>query len=111
VFLHPSVTTPLGQVEGWGVALAEAAASGLPVVATRSGGIPDQVVDGVTGLLVDEHDVEGLARAMEELAEDPELRQRMGVAGRANIHEVGNVQTQLAKLGDVLEQAAHGRPE
>lgn len=70
------------MVEGFGIALVEASASGLPVVAGSGGGIPDAVQDGETGLLVDStHPAPGLA-AVRRLLDDPELGRRMGAAGR-----------------------------
>ncbi len=60
-------------------------ASALPVVSTRHSGIPEAVEDGVTGLLVLEHDVEGMAAAIAQLLDDPERAARMGVAGRARV--------------------------
>ncbi len=68
--------------EGLGKALVEAMALGLPVVATRVGGIPTVVADGETGRLVAPNDPPALARAVNELLKDPGLRQRMGDAGR-----------------------------
>ncbi|MBN1439812.1 MAG: glycosyltransferase family 4 protein [Anaerolineales bacterium] len=69
--------------EGFVFVFLEAGAYGLPVVGTRSGGIPDAVVDGETGYLLPADDVEGVARAMIALAENPELSRKMGLAGRA----------------------------
>jgi glycosyltransferase involved in cell wall biosynthesis len=68
--------------EGQGIVLMEAMASGLPVVATRVGGIPDVVRDGIEGFLVEPGDAEGMAGRIEQLASDPDLRARMGAAGR-----------------------------
>ena len=61
----------------------EAMAAGLPVVASAVGGIPELVVDGETGLLVPPGDPDALADALGKLITDPELRQRLGAAGRA----------------------------
>ena len=58
-------------------------ALGRPVIGTRCGGIPDQVVDGETGFLVEQNDVVGMADAMRRLLEDPALAERLGAAGRA----------------------------
>ena len=65
----------------------EALASGRPVVATRVGGVPDVVRDGVDGFLVEPGDVDAMADRLASLAGDSELRRRMGEAGRASMHE------------------------
>jgi glycosyltransferase involved in cell wall biosynthesis len=69
--------------EGFVFVFLEAGAYGLPVIGTRSGGIPDAIVDGQTGFLLPPDDVEGVARAMIRLAENPGLSRTMGMAGRA----------------------------
>jgi glycosyltransferase involved in cell wall biosynthesis len=69
--------------EGFVFVFLEAGAYGLPVIGTRSGGIPDAIVDGETGFLVPPGDVDGTARAMIALAENPALSRTMGLAGRA----------------------------
>src|SRR4030095_8235244 len=71
------------DVEGFGLVFLEANACGKPVVGGSSGGVPDAVVDGVTGLLVDPHDVQGVAGALEKLLNDEELRKRRGEEGGA----------------------------
>jgi glycosyltransferase involved in cell wall biosynthesis len=71
--------------EGTPVSAIEALAAGRPVVATRVGGVPDVVRDGVDGFLVETGDVEALAERLARLAADPELRARMGEAGRARV--------------------------
>jgi phosphatidylinositol alpha-1,6-mannosyltransferase len=68
--------------EGFGLVYLEAGAYGLPVIGTRSGGIPDAVADGETGFLFRQDDVEGIARAMIGLAENSNLSHTMGLAGR-----------------------------
>ncbi len=73
--------------EGFGVACLEAMAHGRPVVASATGGLLDLVEDGVTGLLVAPGDVAALRAALERLLADPELRARMGAAGRARARE------------------------
>ena len=70
-----------GDMEGFGMVFAEASACGKPVVAGRSGGTADSVVDGVTGFLVDPHDCEGLAASLRRLLSSPDLRHRLGAAG------------------------------
>jgi glycosyltransferase involved in cell wall biosynthesis len=73
--------------EGTPVSVIEALAAGRPVVATRVGGVSDVVRDGVDGFLAEVADVESLAARLAELAGDPELRARMGNAGRAHVVE------------------------
>lgn len=102
VFLQHSLTGSNGWVEGFGVSVAEAASTGLPVVVTRAGGIVDQVVDGVTGFIVDQGDIQAMARVMLTLARDPELRRRMGAAGRDRMVRHFDTAKQVAKLEAVL---------
>ena len=81
VLLLPSIN------EGTPVSVIESLAASRPVVATRVGGIPDVVRDGVDGFLVDSDDPDALAAPLAELAADPERRARMGEAGRARVVE------------------------
>lgn len=73
-----------GDQEGTPVALIEAQMAGVPVVSTRHAGIPAVVLDGRTGFLVPEGDVEGMAEAMLKLGQDPQLAAEMGSAARAH---------------------------
>jgi len=73
--------------EGFGVACAEAMAHARPVVASAVGGLLDLVVDGETGVLVPPRDVPALREALEGLLADPELRRRLGEAGRVRVQE------------------------
>jgi colanic acid/amylovoran biosynthesis glycosyltransferase len=84
-FVQHSVEAPNGDCEGTPVAILEAGASGLPVVATRHGGIPDVVLEGETGLLVDERDLQGMIEGMLRLIGDPELARRLGDGARHHI--------------------------
>ena len=76
VFVH----TP--RWEGFGIVLLEAMLSGLPVVATRASAIPEIVVDGVTGVLVDPGDVAGVRDAVDRLLAEPALAAALGARGR-----------------------------
>jgi glycosyltransferase involved in cell wall biosynthesis len=71
--------------EGTPVSAIEALAAGRPVVATRVGGVPDVVREGEDGFLVDPGDVDALAERLAQLAADPDLRERLGAAGRARV--------------------------
>jgi glycosyltransferase involved in cell wall biosynthesis len=73
------------RTEGWGLSLMEAMACKKPVVASRVGGIPELVRDGTDGLLVEAGDVAGLSQAILRLLKDPDLRVRMGGAGRERV--------------------------
>jgi L-malate glycosyltransferase len=70
------------ESETFGVAAVEAAASGVPVVASRVGGVPEAVLHGQTGLLVSPRNVNELAQACISMIDDPRLRRRMGLCGR-----------------------------
>jgi len=80
--LEPRVGPSQGDCEGTPVAVLEAMTCGLPVVATRHAGIGEVLEDGVTGLLVEERDVAGMAAAMARLCADPALGERLGRAAR-----------------------------
>ena len=73
VFTLPAIVDSKGDTEGLGVVLIEAMELGLPVVASNVGGIPDVVVDGVSGILVPEKSPEALASAFKELSSDAGL--------------------------------------
>lgn len=88
--------------EGSPVSLAEAAAMELPVVATRCGGIIEQVIDGETGYLVDQKDINGMSEAMIKLAQDKNLRKTMGRAGRTRMVNYFDTEMQIKKLENLL---------
>lgn len=75
------------DIEGLGIVYLEAQAAGIPVIGTRSGGIPEALEDGKTGFLADELDVQGIADAIVRLKSDPELRKRMGERGPQFVRE------------------------
>jgi colanic acid/amylovoran biosynthesis glycosyltransferase len=91
IYLVPSVTDSSGCQEGLPVALMEALAAGVPSVGTRHAGIPELISDRVTGLLVEERDVEGLAHAIESLVTDWQLCRQLAAQGRAVVEREFNI--------------------
>ncbi len=87
LFVAPSVKCDRGSEEGPVKTLKEAMAMGLPVVATRQGGIPELVEDGVSGFLVPERDSGAIAEKLEQLIQNPQLWPEMGRRGRAHVEE------------------------
>jgi colanic acid/amylovoran biosynthesis glycosyltransferase len=78
VLVLPSVTAGSGDAEGLGMVLLEAAASGVPVIGTMHGGIPEAIVDAQSGFLVPERDVGALAKRLSEMLQDGSMRRDMG---------------------------------
>lgn len=84
--------------EGTPVSLIEAMAAGVSVVATAVGGVPDVVVDGETGYLVEAGDVTGLAEAITELLRNPRKAKEMGSAGRKAVYPKFSAQNLIANV-------------
>lgn len=101
LFVQPSVTAASGDTEGIPTTLMEAMAAGLPIISTRHTGIPELVEEGASGLLVDEHDVQGLADALEQLITNPQHWPAMGSAGRAKVQAEFSLQYQRQRLGEI----------
>ncbi len=95
--------------EAFGVAVLEAMAWGKPVVATRVGGIPEVLEDGVHGLLVPPHDPSALAAALQGLLADRQLGLRMGLAGKAHVRERFGADEVLSSLAQLYEQLLGGQ--
>jgi colanic acid/amylovoran biosynthesis glycosyltransferase len=109
VFCVPSIVAANGDAEGFGIVFIEAQAIGLPVVSTRSGGIPEAVQDGQTGLLVEENDQRALAQAIHRLLSDEELWNRFSIAGRRRVVERFNLASQTNRLEDRFAELLIGR--
>ncbi|MFN2598385.1 MAG: glycosyltransferase [Pyrinomonadaceae bacterium] len=106
LFAQHSVEAASGAVEGTPVAILEAGASGLPVVATRHGGIPDVVIDDETGLLVEERDVAGMARRMLRLLRDPTLAASLGGAARRRVGAHFSAERSIARLWTIIKECS-----
>ena len=93
------------EAEAFGIAAIEASATGLPVIATRVGGLPDVVRDGETGFLINPGDTRDLVARINILADDVALRQRLGAAARAHAVEKFNATKNAARIVEILLQA------
>ena len=94
----PSVRTSTGRVEGLGMVLLEAAATGVPAIGSHIGGIPEGIDDGRTGFLAPEKDVDALAHRMDDLLDDPAWRHEMGARARAFVTERFDIRRQTELL-------------
>lgn len=103
-FVQHSVHASDGDHEGTPVGVLEAMGMGLPVVATRHGGIMDVVDDGSTGSLVDEYDVDGMAQAMIRYADDPALAQSVGDKAREALLANWTSEKSVGRLWNIIEQ-------
>ena len=104
VFAMPCRTRRLGMdVEGLGMVFLEASATGLPVVAGDSGGAPDTVRDGITGLVVDGRDVAAVAEQVGGLLADPRRAAAMGTAGRRWTEQSWQWATVADRLAELLQ--------
>ena len=105
LFLHPSEISPNQDQEGVPNSVLEAMATGLPVVATRHGGIPEAVDHGRTGFLVAEEDHVGLANAMQLVTSSPALLKRMGEDAHATVVKRFEQDAQIDQLESFYEEA------
>src|SRR5438552_13869293 len=94
------------RVEGFGVALAEASACGLPVIAGQSGGLAEAVHDGETGLVVNPDDPAAVASALKRLVSDQLFARRLGQAGRKAIETYYNWDRVIRDLLDIESQVS-----
>ncbi len=106
LFLHPSEMGEDGDQEGVPNSMLEAMACGLPVVATKHGGIPEAVEHGVSGLLVQEHDHLALAGEMLALTSKPERYAAMSAAAARRVEKEFNLKVTVAALEGFYEEAA-----
>jgi colanic acid/amylovoran biosynthesis glycosyltransferase len=101
IFLHPSQTGHDGNQEGIPNSMLEAMATGLPVLATSHGGIPEAIEDGETGVLVPERDHEALAQTLLHAAKDPGFLSRLGRAGADAVRDNFDLEKQARRLEEI----------
>lgn len=104
-FVQHSMEAANGDCEGTPVGILEAGASGLPVVSTRHAGIPDVIVEGETGFLVEEGDVDGMAETMLRLAQHPELAGSLGRSARQRIKNHFSGERSELRLWEIIKSA------
>lgn len=108
IFAAPSRTADNGDSEGFGMVFLEAAAAGLPVVSTLHGGIPEAVMNGITGLLSPEGDVDSIAENLRSLLLSPDLCASLGAAGRLRVKREFDIGRQTALLEEIYDAVARG---
>lgn len=96
------------RAEAFGMVFQEAAAAGLPAVGTRTGAVPELVLEGTTGTLVSPGDVAALADALSSLVADAPMRTRMGRAARAHVERSASMEHYAARLSRILHEVADG---
>jgi len=95
VLIQPSLNEAVGRI------FIEAGASGVPVVATKVGGIPEIVLDGQTGILIEPNDAQGLAQAVISLLENEEERKRMGLNAKNRVNEKFSAQSMVDSIAQI----------
>ena len=102
-FVQHSRRAKNGDSEGLPNTILEASSTGLPVISTYHAGIPEAVIHGKTGFLVEEGDYKKMADYMIQLLQDSTLAQKMGYSGQEYINSNFNLTRQLASLKEILE--------
>ena len=103
LFLMTSITDSTGRAEGQGLVSAEAQSTGMPVVGFESGGVPETILNGKTGLIVKEGDVNAMADAIETFILNKGLIKSMGTEARTFVHTEFNNTNQSQKLIDLYK--------
>ena len=109
IFLHPSASTEEGDQEGVPNSMLEAMATGLPVLATSHGGIPEAIDSGKTGLLVLEGDLAGVVTGLDQLASEPELAKQLGSNASRFIAENFDAEQQARALAGIYRELIERR--
>lgn len=109
IFILPSVTASNGDREGQALVLQEAQAFGLPVISTFHNGIPEGILDGKSGFLVPERDIDALAKKLEFLIEHPEIWPKMGKYGRKFVEEKYDSKKLNQRLVELYQKLIKGK--
>jgi colanic acid/amylovoran biosynthesis glycosyltransferase len=104
-FVQHSIIADDGDAEGVPVAVLDAQAAALPVISTYHSGIPEIVIHNETGLLANEHDLDGMAENMLRLITEKGLAQKLGAAGRERVKEYFTMEKHLGDLAAVINVA------
>jgi colanic acid/amylovoran biosynthesis glycosyltransferase len=105
IFIQHSVTSSNGDQEGFPVAIAEALGMGVPVASTFHSGITEAIEHGVSGLLAQEHDFEEMAKHVNQLLADENLRLNMGAKGKDMITKIAGPLSREKKIASLIESA------
>ncbi len=105
IFVQHSIKTDQNDSEGTPLSILEAASTGLAIVATNHGGIPDVIIDGESGFLVEQGDVQRMSERMLNLLEDDELRFQFGTKARATVLADNDQSNYINSLEKILEEA------
>ncbi len=105
MFIQHSKVAEDGDSEGTPVAILEASASGLPVVSTNHGGIPDVIISKVTGLLCDEFDIEQMSKQILQLLDNKDYAKSLGQAGKLRVQEKFSLEKHIFLLKDLILNA------
>jgi colanic acid/amylovoran biosynthesis glycosyltransferase len=111
IYILPSVTASNGDQEGIPVVLMEAQATGLPIISTYHTGISEGVLDGKSGFLVPERDVDALTEKLEYLIEHPEIWPDMGQYGRKFVEEYYDINKLNQRLVEIYQNLIEGKYE
>lgn len=104
-FVQHSITAKNGDMEGTPLAVLESGAANLPVISTIHAGIPDVVIHGETGFLVNEHDYHSMAEYMIKLLDNPQLAKQMGTKARKRIESNFNIEKHISIIQDIIDNS------
>jgi colanic acid/amylovoran biosynthesis glycosyltransferase len=105
IFLHPSVYASSGDSEGGApVSIIEASASGMPILSTMHCDIPEVVINGKSGYLAPERDIEALVSKLKVFVCNPEKWKEMGKKGRCHIEKNYDIKKQIKRLEEIYDK-------